>query len=177
MVQITTVKGKTGTVYAVCLRREKQLFLLLRIIRAPKGDIYVRYPDPGTKEWAPHTSYHKDGRFHHKDFDAESMGRQLARPDSQFRGTQNPVTLAVGPNQWRNITSGCQQSKFDQVFEVPHAELPLETSWTHLSIDIIDASEKPVLIPGARILRQGFFKDARPWIALTLFLDSNDLAK
>ena|ERR1039457_3739039 len=130
------MKSVRGRFYAVAVRRQDGLFLLLRIRRAPSG-IFLVFPIAGARDINFHASYHKDGRFHYKDFDRKSFSRRLAKPDSTFHGGENLVTQSIGPEQWRNLKTPCRTDEFFEVFEIPLDELMIvEHSWTHAAVDV-----------------------------------------
>src|SRR5438105_3421003 len=87
--------------YAVTVRKKNGVFLLIKLVRTPDNQIFVPYPAPlDAPGWQPHTSIHKDGHVHEKDFGRESMGRNVCKPDASFRGTETITHLAMRPEQW-----------------------------------------------------------------------------
>jgi hypothetical protein len=52
--------------YAVAVRKDSELRLTLWVRRSRKGETFVIMPLPRDPDWAPHASYHRDGRLHMK---------------------------------------------------------------------------------------------------------------
>jgi hypothetical protein len=124
------------------------------------------------REWKPHISVHENGTIHHKDFGRKSMTRQISKPDASFSGTANVTGLGMNPEQWRNIKKPYPK-QFVEYFEIDVEKLLLDTRRTQLQLDLVAPNVQPDLIPGAPVLQQAFFRDAVPWIALTLIDTTN----
>ena len=154
--------------YAVAVR-DDQLNLILRIRRSPKGDVYALVPRDRPKDWKPHASYHASGQYHHKSSGRPYLIRELQKPDDQFCGTWDLITMGVASNEPRLINSPCQTETFSDVFEIPVGELRAERYQTYLSVDLVEPGGQPIVYPGSMILRQNTFRDAVPWIMVTLF--------
>ncbi len=155
--------------YAVAVRDAEDLFLFLRIRRAPTGDAYVVFPRNNRDGWDPHSSYHKDGHHHQKSFDRKFMERQGAEPNENFKGTANVVTTPIAASEPRAINMPCKVNEFSRVFEIPLSEVRPEKYKTHIAVDLCEPGGQPTIAPGARIVRQAVFDDAVPWILVTLF--------
>lgn len=97
------------------------------------------------------------------------MVRPEQKPDANFQDSKNVVSTSIAADEPRAINTPCQATDFQGVFEIPVSELRKEKYRTMISVDITDTSGKPIITPGARILRQITFKDAVPWIVVTLF--------
>jgi hypothetical protein len=162
--------------YAVTVIRKGGEFLFFDIRRKPQGDIYINLPKllGGPNAWKPHTSVHEDGTLHHKDFNRKFMPRQILKPDASFSGTENINSLAINPEQWRNIGRPFDPKPFSGKFQIDVEKLLLDTRRTQLHIDLVEPNGQPQMIRGALLLQQAFFTDAVPWIALTL-IDSTNL--
>jgi hypothetical protein len=163
------------TDYAITVSRKDGKFLFFKIRRQPTGDIYFNIPKllGGPKEWRPHISVHESGTVHHKDFGRKSMTRQISKPDASFSGTENVTCLGMNPEQWRNIKKP-YPNQFVDIFEIDVEKLLLDTRRTQLQLDLVAPNIQPNLILGASILQRAFFRDAVPWIALTL-IDTTSL--
>lgn len=157
------------SIYAVAVRDDKELFLFLSICRGSEGDIYVNFPRDYEPDWKPHSSFHASGQHHQKSFGHKYMVRQEQKPDETFWGSKNVVSTGIAADEPRAINTSYQATDFQGVFEIPISELRKEKYRTMISVDITDTSGKPIITPGARILRQTIFKDAIPWIVVTLF--------
>ena len=77
--------------------------------------------------------------------------------------------MGVASNEPRVINSPCRAETFADVFEIPIAELSAERYRTYLSVDLAEAGGQPIVYPGSTILRQNTFRDAVPWIMVSLF--------
>ena len=155
--------------YAVAIRDRDDLFLFLRIRRAPTGDAYVMFPRNDRDGWDPHASIHKDGRHHQKSFGHKFMVREGDPPGKNLKGTRNVVTTPNATNEPRAINVLCRLEDFSEVFEIPVTDLRPEKYKTSIAVDLCEPGGQPTITPGARIVRQAVFNDAVPWILVTLF--------
>ena len=154
------------TSYAVAVRDGGDLFVLITIVRDPKGDVHVNSPRPDPN-WKPHASYHASGQHHAKSFNHQSFVRCRQRPDQNFRGTVALEHLVIGPSDHRAIKWPCQSSDFHDVFEIAQCDLPKAG---RLCVDLAEPGEAPIMpFPGAKMVRHGSFKDRAPWILVTLW--------
>ena len=164
-----------GQMFAVAVRDGETLFLLARVRRAPKGDVYILHAHdklptpPSWPDWDPHTSYHVSGELHQRWFGDKFMVRRRGKPDHSFRGTENLITLSLGPNVPRARGVICKPDEFSQVLEIPVSELRTGPKATHIAIDLCEPGGSLMLRPRARVLRQGVFQDAAPWIVVTVY--------
>jgi hypothetical protein len=55
------------------------------------------------------------------------------------------------------------------VFEIPICDLSTDTYRTMISVDITEPNGQPTTTQGSTVVRQAVFKDAVPWILVTLF--------
>ena len=160
-------------IYAVAVRDGADLFLILRIRRSQNGDIYTMIPtgrnNDEWKKWNPHASYHADGQYHHKSFDRKMLQRQEQVPDTGFTGTINLMTRPIAANEPRAFGVLCKTAEFSEVFEIPVFEVTSDKYRTHISVDLVEPGGKEIVTPRAKVLRQAVFKDAIPWILVTLF--------
>lgn len=92
---------------AVAVRDGDDLFLWIRIIRSPDGDVYYVFPtgraDDEWKAWNPHGSLHKDGRFHHKSFNKKIFPANHQKPDANFKGTLQLVSRPISSDEPRLV--------------------------------------------------------------------------
>jgi hypothetical protein len=102
------------------------------------------------------------------------MARKGPKPDISFVGIEQITSLGMNPQQWRNIVKPFNSTRFTDIFDIDVEKLSLDTRLTQLQLDLVAPNVKPNLIRGASALQQGFFKDAAPWIALTL-IDTTSL--
>jgi hypothetical protein len=160
--------------FAVAIRDEKNLFLWLRIRRAPEGDVYVMLPTGRQtaewKKWNPHGSQHKDGHFHHKSFDRKLIAQERQKPDCNFRGTENLITRPIASDEPRAFGVICNPAEFSGVLEVPANMLSTKKYEMSISIDLTEPDSPPIITPGSRIVAQRAFNDSIPWILVSVFL-------
>ena len=100
------------------------------------------------------------------------MVRKGPRPADDFPETQNLVTTNIASDDPRAINERCKVDEFDEVLEIPVAELQPEMGRTNIAIDLTPPDGQPILssaLPGFRILRQKISRDSVPWIMVTLF--------
>jgi hypothetical protein len=163
--------------YAVAVR-DTELFLKLRIIRAP-GGIYVclRRDQPKScgrnhPNWDPHASYHQHGEQHQKSFGKEFFVRQ-GLPLNAFKGAAQLFCTGLVRDHVRVSEDILKPGEFVKWLEIPVDELSQEQpTRTHISVDIVEPGLEPALIPqDAEIIRREIFDDANPWIVATLYRD------
>ena len=65
--------------YAVAVREDTCLWLVLWVRRSPKGEFFV-LRTMGDRDWNPHTSYHLDGTLHMKSHDRKVLTPQKRQP-------------------------------------------------------------------------------------------------
>jgi hypothetical protein len=159
---------KQSRMYAVAVRDGHDLFLFCRIHRAVTGDVYVIPPRPVPK-WNPHVSYHASGQYHVKNYDHPYHISHWQRPDANFKSTRNMSTMGIAASEPRITNAPCKVEDYTEVFEIPSSDLRPEMYYTLLSVDLTEAAGRPIITPGARILRQAIFQDTVPWIMVTLF--------
>lgn len=155
--------------YAVAVRDGEEPFLFLSICRGPQGDVYVNFPRDQEPDMKPHSSYQASGQHHQKSFGHKAMVRQRQKPDANFRGTVNVVTIGIASDETRAIQTPCQKAAFKEVFEIPISNLRSEKYRTMISVDTTEAGGSPIITPGAKVILQDVYKDTVPWIQVTLF--------
>jgi hypothetical protein len=153
--------------YAVAVR-DDQLYLILRVRRSPKGEVFVMFPreDP---DWDPHSSIHIDGTHHQKSFDHKFHVQVGDKPTVEPKETRNVVTTGVAAGEARVINAPCKANEFSDVFEIPEVMLRPEKYRTHISVDLTSPGGTPIIPHGARILQQHVVNEVVPWIVITLF--------
>jgi hypothetical protein len=162
--------------FAVAVRDGADLFLVLSICRGPQGDVYVNFPRDHEPDWKPHSSYHASGQHHQKSFGHKALVHHRQKPNANFSGTENVVTTGIALDEPRAINKPCDVADFQEVFEIPLSELRPEQYRTLVSVDMTEPSGQPIITPGATVIRQAVFKDAVPWILVTLFDTGSDKA-
>ena len=157
--------------FAVAVRDREDLFLWLRLRRAPAGDIYYMIPTarpgPEWKRWNPHGSLHKDGVFHHKSFNRKFDPAQIIqKPDASWKGTKNLVTRPTPARDPRAFGEICVPAEFSEIMEIP---VELLNPRTCVSVDVTDAKRVPTLVhPQTRVLAQRVFLEPPPHIVVTV---------
>jgi hypothetical protein len=161
--------------YAVAVR-DDNLYLFLRIRRNPRGEIFVIIPMESPDErklWNPHASYHADGQHFQKSYDRKVSPRQKQRPDSTFRGAEYILTRPIAAHEPRAFKVPSTPREFSEVFELSVHELRPETYRTGIEVDLTEPLDRQLMPVGAprhaRIIQQRMFKDAVPWIVVTLY--------
>ena len=101
---------------AVAVRDGDDLFVVVEIVRAEQGDVYVNFlrDDP---DWKPHSSYHASGQHHQKSYDRKACVYYKQKPDDSFRGTENVVTTGIASDEPRAINKPYQSAQFSDLFE------------------------------------------------------------
>jgi hypothetical protein len=156
---------------AVAIRDGEDLFLWLRIRRAPSGDIYYMFPtgrpEREWKKWDPHGTLHADGRSHHKSFDQKISPQQTQqKPDADFKGTVNFVTRPIAASEPKTFGVVCDKTKFTEVMELPVSIFSSKKYETYFSIDLTEADGQPT-ITGEILAQQAF--DGSPVIWVTAY--------
>jgi len=158
--------------YAVAVRDGNELFLFLTIARAPAGDVYVNIlhgqNGPEWKPWEPHASYHASGQHHQSSFDRKGLVFKRQRPDQNFRGAENVVTMPFPASEAHRLNKPCNSADFHSVLEISTNDLAAAN--TDISIDVAAPNAGAIIRPGAKIIQQIEFKDAVPWILVTVFV-------
>jgi hypothetical protein len=152
--------------YAVAVRDNPYLWLVLWVKRSVKGDYYVFLP-LNDADWDPHTSYHRDGCFHHKSYDQKLITSRKQLPSARFSGTEQ---MLIRPFELENVLAAkvlCDPNRFTGVFEIP-GELVRQRG-AGVAIDLTEANGPPFAQPWAKIVMQARFSDAVPEVLLMLW--------
>lgn len=156
-----------GVMYAVGLRADDGLWLLARIRRSVSGDVYYLMPrwDP---DWNPHASYHKNGVTHVRSYKWKHVPSQRQTPNASFRGVETVFAEAFNPGEVLRHRTPCVADEFDQVFEIPSEKFPPGDHHT-LAVDLVEPEGRAAPGPWKEIVAQTSFRDAVPWILVTLW--------
>jgi hypothetical protein len=149
--------------YAVAVREGADLWLVLWVRRSRNGNVYVLKPS-ADKDWNPHTSYHRDGSFHHKSWDRKVLPPQKRQPlTGPFKGCE-PLMQYAGHFP-KTVGAVCDPTAFTGVVEVSSGILgPRDGS---IAVDLVEPSEKPS-DSGAKIVSQTVFREAAPNVVITI---------
>jgi hypothetical protein len=148
--------------------RDVELFVMATVVRSSKTDVYVNWPRDGEPEWKPHTSYHASGQHHHKSHGVKFGIRTAEKPDANFTGTRNIVSFPIAAGEHKAVNVSCKPNDFDVIFEVPFALVGATKYTTYVYVDLVQPGVDPVLFPGAAIKAQEVYRDAEPWIVVSL---------
>jgi hypothetical protein len=159
--------------FAVAVRDGGDLFLSIRMRRSIDGDIYYVLPTgrrgPEWKQWNPHGSLHKDGNFHHKSFDRKISPKKVDKPDANFKGTMNMISVGVSSGDPRAFGVKCDCSEFSEVMEVPVSLLSPKKYETYISVDLTERDGGPSInTADGKILAQHRFDDSIPEILVSV---------
>jgi hypothetical protein len=139
--------------FAITILEEERLRLWLRIRRAASGDIYYLLPnqmaEADWKKWNPHGSWHRSGAYHHKSFNHKSMAQQRQKPDRNFAGTENFITLGIASNEVAFLGT-CERLDFAATMEIPSTLLGRRKYETLLSIDLAGGRSRTYYYAGSK---------------------------
>ena len=152
--------------YAVVAYDSSVPYLILRMVRNKRGEVFYVVPRDDREGWNPHGSRHASGQEHHKSFDQPFMQRKRQVPDKHFRGSENLTTISI---YRKALTKLQHEDEFDEIFPIPFAEI-VSGPPPMLAVDLAEPFVAPVITPGARITQQFHIKDRVPWIIMTLFM-------
>jgi len=154
--------------YAVVVNRSGQKYLFLNIERYSDDEIFINYPRQphSPKNWKPHTSVHRDGQIHDKDFGKKTIVRRIAPPNQSFIGPENITTISMNPNQWKSIRKKIKPNTYASICEIDVVKHSLNTKHSQIQLDLVGPNVNPHVM--GRTLSQSFIKDRKPWIVITL---------
>jgi hypothetical protein len=150
--------------YAVAAREGSDLWLTLWVRRSPKGEIFIMLPR-GDRDWAPHTSYHRDGSLHMKSYDRKVLPPQKRQPlTGPFRGSEH-LGVYYGHTP-KSVGAICDPSAFSGVVEVEPGVLgPVHGGVT---VDLVEPGHEPTGFPWTQIVTRQVFRDILPWVVITV---------
>lgn len=165
-------RESAGSRFAIALEKDSVLFLALWIRRAPKGDIYVFYPH-GSHGGNSHSSYHVDGRYHHKGYGHKRPIRRGQPLNKHFSGIEHLGSFGgFGPKSNGAI---CIPDSFTSVMQVPDKVLGPRHGL--VNVDLLEQGgtvpDIHVCLPNQHAVLQRVFDDATPWIAVTVIADDS----
>jgi hypothetical protein len=158
--------------YAVAVREESDLLLVLWIRRTQNGCVFIIMPRPEPGSDA-HASYHCDGTFHMKNFKHKTPSREKRRRlTDAFRGTET-LGLYQGFTP-REAGALCDPEAFSEVIEVPPGVLGPRNG--AIVVDLVEpGAQPPPFIDSSRVpfpfqvgpmVREAVFRDKLPWIVV-----------
>lgn len=140
-------------------------YLVLRIVRNKRGEVFRVVPHHDREGWDPHVSHHASGSEHYKSFGRPLMIRRRQKPDQSFVGSENLVTIPVRREGLKVLG---RENEFDAIFPIPVSEIRLNTS-SMLAVDLAEPLDAPVVTSGACIICQFNINDRPPRIVITLY--------
>jgi hypothetical protein len=149
--------------YAVAVDESDELWLVLWVLRNPKGEFFVMVPRDAA--WDPHTSYHLDGAIH-----AKSYGQKLMSPIKRqsltgaFRGRERLGRYAgYGPKSGGAIAD---PALFSGVVRLAPGVLgPRDGA---VDVDLIEPGTPAPDDAGRPVVLQAIFREATPWVVITV---------
>ena len=151
--------------YAVAVREDTCLWLVLWVRRSPKGEFFV-LRTMGDRDWNPHTSYHLNGTLHMKSHDRKVLTPQKRQPlTGPFRGTVDlGIEAGYAP---KGVGAICDPAAFSGVVEVPTGILgPRHGA---VAVALVEPShELPDYTWEYEIVCQKLFRDVTPNVLITV---------
>lgn len=154
--------------YAVVVRDGSELFLVLRIHRSPRGEVFVLIPRDNEPGWDPHVSRHADGREHHKSYGFKCFTRVLSKPNPNFVGVDAIITIPIASDEPRKLNIGYDPAKFTDAFEIRMNDLRPEHFRSQLVVDLVEPGVPRKPYSGEMIVRQKIFNSGAPQIVIAL---------
>ena len=152
--------------YGVAVREGAGLWLTLWVRRSRKGEFFVMIPR-GTERWDPHTSYHLDGTLHEKSYGQKFSPPMRRQPlGSTFKGAVHLGSYAGHAPKGEGAT--CDPTAFSGILEVPPGLLGPQHG--AVTVDLVEPGHERELHehPWAEIYRRVTFRDAVPWLVITV---------
>lgn len=150
--------------YAVAVRDGAELWLTLWVRRSRKGEFFIMLPR-GDRDWDPHTSYHAGGTLHMKSHKRKILQPQQRQPlTDAFRGTEH-LGVYYG-HAARSSGAVCDPSAFTGVVEVPPGVLGPKHGG--VTVDLVEPGCEPTSFQWKRIVIRQTFRDAVPWVVITV---------
>jgi hypothetical protein len=153
-----------GYCYAVAIEDGARLRLTFWIRRSMRGECFIMYPRD--KEWDPHASYHRDGKYHQKSYGTKTSVRHHQRLDG-FKGVEH-----LGMFAGHGISGApiCDPAQFTSVQTVSAGILePLHGC---VLLDLVEPGVRPHAhhreVPGLRIVCEATYRDVEPWVVIAI---------
>jgi hypothetical protein len=119
----------------------------------------------------PHSSWHVDGRVHHKSFNREFERFRKQALDDDFAGVELFVTTPVTRVRARSLPD-CAAARFDSVMEVPVEALDEAPHGTRFHVELLGPKAEPAEpdpIFDYRLVQRAVIDDGRPEIAISAY--------
>ena len=166
-----------GTRFAIAVRDDEGLWLVMSLRRDRKGNVHAFWPTGARAEkgYNPHVSHHASGWTHFKTFDKPLLPpEKRQKPDASFSGTEQVVTTPICLQTLRGTRAfkrPCRVEKYPGgVFEIAASEIsPTPPGRTAVAIDLVSPGAPPLIYPLTAALRRHMFTDAIPHISVTLW--------
>jgi len=121
----------------------------------------------GTEGWDPHISYHLDGTLHTKSYGQKFLSPMKRQPlGNTFKGAVHLGSYAGHAPKGEGAI--CDPAAFSGIVEVPPGLLGPQHG--AVTVDLVEPGHEHALHdhPWAEIYRRVAFKDASPWVVITV---------
>jgi hypothetical protein len=149
--------------HAIAVEDGADLRLALVLRRSVKGECFILYQrdDP----WNPHSSYHADGKYHHKSFGQKIGAVSQRQPlDQNFKGAEH-LGQFMG---FGTAAPLCDSANFTSVLSVPTGVL--ESKRGEVLVDLVSAGTlpNPLHREGKRIVLEQIYPEFSPWLVVAI---------
>jgi hypothetical protein len=149
--------------YAVAVQEDGSLWLPLWVKRNKNSEFFVFHSRSDPTWRTPHTSYHKDGRFHSKSFgDRARTIKMLQPPTGAFCGTVQ-LGIYAGHSPLEGII--CNPAEFTSVVKVPSGVLGPAKGVVIVDLVEPGCEPLPALYP---VSQHQIFQDFVPWLVIRI---------
>jgi len=157
------------TKYAIAIQREDgTLVLFLRVVRSPSGIYVVFAAGQDRPGHDPHSSWHRDGRVHHKSFEREFI-RRRGQALASLIGTEPFVTTSVTRDAASHLPH-CDPVKFDSVVEIPAQLLNDPPNRTQVHVELLAVDAVPAVpVFEHRLVERSVINDEMPAIGVSFY--------
>jgi hypothetical protein len=158
-------RGPGVSTYAIAVRDESDLWLALWIKLKAKDEMFIFHPAVDGN-WNPHSSLHRDGRFHLKSHDQVTLRPLQKQPPASMKGTEHLGAYAgFGP---KSSGAVCVPIDFTDVFVAPPGILGPRNGM--VLVDLLEPASAVKLHehPAEEVARH-VFTDSVPHVVVRIF--------
>lgn len=158
------LKRPGESTYAIAIRDNLDLWLALWIKRSSKSEFFIFHP-ASDGNWNPHSSLHRDGKFHMKSYDKAMLESRKQSP-SAIKGTEHLGAYGgFGP---KAVGAICEPADFTGIYEAPPHVLGPRNGM--VTVDLIEpgSGAQPLMHPAEEVGRHCFI-DASPHVLVRIF--------
>jgi hypothetical protein len=159
------LKRPGDSTYAIAIRDDTDLWLVLWIKRSSKSEFFIFHPTTDGN-WNPHSSLHKDGMFHLKSHDKVMLRPQRKQPPAAVKGTEHLGAYGgFGP---KTVGAIYDPADFTGIFEAPPGVLRPRNGM--VTVDLLEpgSGAEPLMHPAEEVARH-VFNDAVPHVLVRIF--------